>query len=53
MAEPKALERDIGSGEMLPEVITPASAPMKLEQMSQMIGYMETFIQKLLKPCAC
>ena len=50
MAEPKALERDVGSGEMLPEVITPASAPMKLEQMSQMIGYMETFIKKLLKP---
>ena len=50
MAETKVLEKDVGSGEMLPEVITPASAPMKLEQMSQMIGYMETFIQKLLKP---
>ena len=40
---------DVETGEMLPEVITPASAPMKLEQMANMMGYMEEFIQKLLK----
>jgi len=50
MAEPKVLEQDVKTGGMLPEVITPASAPMRLEQMSQMIGYMEEFIKSLLKP---
>lgn len=49
MAKPVSTEVSVVT-EALPEVITAASAPMKLEQMSQMIGYMEQFVQNLLKP---